>query len=311
MGISRDGNTEYESNEPTFEEKTARLEEEIKQQLQEDPSLLVLNGKYFSTDEATILANSSQLQSVRLLNLRDNQIGAPALKVLFTAPNLEYLEELDLSINFITQDGIQEIAESPEVMMKNLKAISLEDNRLVDEAAVVFFNAPYFSKLESLNLGWNEVGNQIAKALGANPKMNSLRILNLERNYINEEGVRDLCDGGALKNLVELNLASNKLGDPGAIALANAQALPALKTLWLTSNEIGDDGAQALGEAKSLVSLEKLYIGRNYFGESGGNALYNTKTLSQLKTLVLQEEVGNNPNYANYSRPELLRPGFN
>lgn len=311
MSISRDGNTEYESNEPTFEEKTARLEEEIKQQLQEDPSKLVLNGKYFSTDEVTILANFAQIKSVRSLNLSDNQIGAPALKVLFTAPTLENLEELDLSINFITREGIEEIADSSEVTMKNLKAFSLEDNRLVDEAAVVLFNAPYFSKLESLNLGWNEVGNQIAQALGANSKMSALKILNLERNYVSEEGVRDLCDGGALKNLVELNLASNKLGDPGAVALAHARALPVLKTLWLTSNEIGDEGAQALGESKSLAQLEKLYIGRNYFGESGGNALYNTKTLTQLKTLVLQDEVGDNPKYANYSRPELLRPGFN
>ena len=199
----------------------------------------VLNGKYFSTDEATILANSAQVKSVRSLNLSDNQIGAPALKVLFTASTLEHLEELDLSINFITQEGIQEIAESSEVMMKNLKVLSLEDNRLVDEAAVVLFNAPQFSQLESLNLGWNEVGNQIAKALGANPKMSSLKILNLERNYVNEEGVRDLCDGGVLKNLRELNLASNKLCDPGAVAMATAQALPALKILWLTNKGIG------------------------------------------------------------------------
>ena len=310
MAISSDGNTEYESKEPTFEEKTARLEEEIKKQLKEDPSKLVLSGKYFSTDEATILANSAEVQSVRSLNLSDNQIGSPALKILFTAATLEYLEELDLSINFITQEGIQEIAESPDVMMKNLKAISLEDNRLVDEAAVVLFNAPYFSKLESLNLGWNEVGNQIAQALGANPKMNSLTILNLERNYVNEEGVRNLCDGGALKNLRELNLAFNKLGDPGAVAMATAQPLPALQILWLTSNEIGDEGARALGESQSLAQLEKLYIGRNYFGEDGGNALYNTQTLTQLKTLVLQEGVENNPNYAKLSRPELLRPGY-
>ncbi len=309
MAISRDGNTEYESNEPTFEEKTARLEEEIKKQLEEDPSKLVLNGKYFSTDEATILANSAQVKSVRSLSLSDNQIGGPALKVLFTAPPLEHLEELDLSINFITHEEIQEIAESSAVTMKNLKVLSLEDNRLADEAAAILFNAPHFSKLESLNLGWNEVGNQTAKVLGANPEMSRLKILNLERNYVSEEGVRDLCNGGTLQNLVELNLASNKLSDPGALALATAQPLPALTILWLTNNDIGDEGTQAIGESKSLAQLEKLYIGRNYFGEAGGDALYHTKTLTQLKTLVLKEGVETNPNYVNYSRPELLRPG--
>jgi len=122
--------------------------------------------------------------------------------------------------------------------------------------------------------------------------------------------VRDLCGGGALQNLVELNLASNKLSDPGALALATAQPLPALTILWLTNNDIGDEGAQAIGESKSLAQLEKLYIGRNYFGEAGGDALYHTKTLTQLKTLVLKEGVETNPIYVNYSRPELLRPGY-
>ena len=40
MSISRDGNTEYVSNEPTFEEKAVRLEEEIKKQLEQDPHRL-------------------------------------------------------------------------------------------------------------------------------------------------------------------------------------------------------------------------------------------------------------------------------
>ena len=49
---------------------------------------------------------------------------------------------------------------------------------------------------------------------------------------------------------------------------------------------------------------------RNYFGEVGGDAVYNTKSLTNLKTLVLKEGVETNPAFVNYSRPELLRPGY-
>ena len=80
--------------------------------------------------------------------------------------------------------------------------------------------------------------------------------------------------------------------------------------LSLTNNTIGDEGAKALGESTQLTHLEKLYMGRNYFGETGGDALYNTKTLKNLKTLVLKDGVETNPAFVNYSRPELLRPGY-
>ena len=66
-----------------------------------------------------------------------------------------------------------------------------------------------------------------------------------------------------------------------------------------------DSGTSAKGPASSSLA------GCEYdaCGEAGGDALYHTKTLTQLKTLVLKEGVETNPNYVNYSRPELLRPG--
>jgi hypothetical protein len=105
MAISRDGNSEYVSNQPTFEEKVARLEEEIKKQLEQTPAQLELKGRYFAADEMTILAQSEQVRSVRTLDLSDNQIDDAGLKALFEAATLEQLEELSLSINFITTVG--------------------------------------------------------------------------------------------------------------------------------------------------------------------------------------------------------------
>ncbi|MEE8268817.1 MAG: hypothetical protein V3R23_02275, partial [Nitrospinaceae bacterium] len=121
MAISRDGNSEYVSNQPTFEEKAARLEEEIKKQLEQTPAQLELKGRYFAADEMTILAQSEQVRSVRILDLSDNQIDDAGLKALFEAATLEQLEELSLSINFITTVGVQAVAQSDSVKIKNLK----------------------------------------------------------------------------------------------------------------------------------------------------------------------------------------------
>ena len=140
MAISRDGNTEYVSSEPTFEEKTAKLEEEIKKQLEQNPAQLELKGRYYAVDEMTILAQCESMRSVRSLDLSDNQIDDAGLKALFEGTTLEQLEELNLSINFITTAGVQAVAQSDSIKVKNLKKLSIEDNGLEDAAAVELIN---------------------------------------------------------------------------------------------------------------------------------------------------------------------------
>lgn len=310
MAVRSDGNTEYEANEPTYEEKTARLHEEIGRQLEQDATRLVLTGRYFGTDEARIIAEYDKMQTVKSLDLSDNQFGDDALLALFQSPHLGQLEDLNLSINFVTENGVKQLSGAEGVTVTHLKVLSMEDNRLKDPAAVALINSPHFRELESLNLGWNEVADETARALGASDSMKNLKVLNLERNYITEEGIRALFAGTVMDQLEELNLGSNKLLGTGAAALAALKPLPNLKILWLTNNTIDDAGAKAMGESTNFPNLEKLYMGRNYFTQEGGDALYYTKTLTGLKTLVLTEGVETNPDFVNYSRPELLRPDY-
>ena len=311
MAIRRDGNTEYESNEPTFEEKKERLEAEVREQLAQDPTTLSFVGRYFSTDEVSILAGCPDVNTVTRLDLRDNQIGQPALKVLFEAEVFSSLMDLDLSINFVTADAVVEVCESPAVRVRNLRALSLEDNRLKDPAGAAIARSENFSRLEWLNLSWNEIGLETARALGTSTTLRNLRCLNLERNYIDEEGVRAMFAGDGLAGLEALNLGSNRLEDEGAIALAQSALPPNLKTLWLTNNSIDEEGARALGESPNLASLEALYIGRNYFKEEGARILYEHPHMPRLKTLVLREGLGEEAGFVNYSRPELLRSQIN
>lgn len=308
MGIIRGGDAEYHEDEPTLEEKTVKLEDTIKSSLQNGGSELKLSGKYLGADEAAIISRSDQVKTVKILDLSDNQIPDAGLKSLLESENLAALEELHLGVNFITDQGIQDAAAAPELALKNLKGLILSDNKLTDVSMTEMVKSPNFDGLESLDVGWNEIGNGTVKALGETEHMASLTKLDLERGYIDGEGIQEFLKGRVIERLEELNLSANKLKDDAIKLLATTPKLVSLRVFRISQNLIGDEGAKAIGESTTLTGLTHLYMGRNYFGPEGAKAIAETKTLKDLKVLMLQEGVETTPGLVNYSRPELLRP---
>ena len=309
MGIERGGDAEYDDSRPTLEELAPKIEDAITSSLEANSTTLKLSGKYYSTDEITLLTQSIQVREVLILDLEDNQIGNEALKILTESSQLLKLEVLKLGVNFITDEGIKEWANSSKVTLKNIKSLSLSDNKLTDDSLVDLVKSLNFPQLESLDIGWMEAGNKTVTAIGTSDNLlPCLKKLDLERSYVDAEGIRLLIDGKVAENLEELNLAANKFGDEGVKIIAGASKLKNLKVLNLSQNMIGDDGAKAIGTSAQLRGLTHLYMGRNAFGPEGAKAIHETKILTQLKTLVLQEGVETTPDLVNYSRPELLRP---
>lgn len=308
MGIIRGGDSEYEERVPSFEEKTDEWQKTLQPLLAEDPGSLKLSGKYISNDDVKIICNCQGIDKIRVLDLADNQISDEALPVLFESENLGQLEELYLGINFLTGQGLTDVANSNQVKLENLKTLVISDNRLADSSVAAFMRSKNFSNLEFLDVGWNEVGNETAKAMGEATYFSGLKTLILERSYIDVEGLKEMVQGNLMDQLQELNLSANKLKDEAVKVLVSAPKWKALKILRLSQNMFGDEGAKALGESVSLAGLTHLYAGRNYFGVEGAQAIYESKTLTGLKTLVLKEGVETDAGLVNYSRPELLRP---
>ena len=222
MGIERGGNSEYEEYEPSFEEKTAKWEETLQSLLAEDPSLLKLSGKYIANDDVTIICNYHGLEKVRILDLADNQISDDALPVLFESENLAQIEELYLGINFLTGQGLTDVARSNQIKMKNLKTLVISDNRLTDSSVADFMRSGNFPNLESLDIGWNEVGNEPAKAIGETTSFPGLKKLEMERGYIELEALKEMVLGSLMDQLQELNFTANKLKDEGLKVLVSA-----------------------------------------------------------------------------------------
>jgi Ran GTPase-activating protein (RanGAP) involved in mRNA processing and transport len=308
MGIIRGGDSEYEEHEPSFEEKTAEWKKTLQPLLEEEPGTLKLSGRYISSDDVKIICNYPGVNSVRVLDLADNQVNDEALPILFESENLTQLEELYLGINFLIGQGLTDIACSSQVKLGNLKKLVISDNRLTDSSVADFIRSKNFPSLESLDVGWNEVGNETAKALAEATSFSGLKTLILERSYIEIEGLKEMIQGDLMDQLQELNISANKLKDEAVQMIAATPKWKALKILRLSQNMFGDLGAKALGESTSLAGLTHLYAGRNYFGNEGAQAIHESKTLTNLKTLVLKEGVEEDVGLVNYSRPELLRP---
>ena len=256
MGIIRGGDSEYEEHEPSFEEKTAEWQKTLQPLLEEEPGTLKLSGRYISSDDVKIICNYPGIKTVRVLDLADNQVNDEALPVLFESENLAQLEELYLGINFLIGEGLTEIACSSQIKLGNLKKLVISDNRLTDASVADFIRSKNFPNLESLDVGWNEVGNETAKALGDATSFSGLKTLILERSYIELEGLKEMVQGDLMDQLQELNISANKLKDEAVQMIATTPKWKSLKILRLSQNMFGVK--TSLIKKKNLVSLLRI-----------------------------------------------------
>nr|CAG4708057.1 unnamed protein product [Naegleria fowleri] len=99
------------------------------------------------------------------------------------------------------------------------------------------------SRLLTLNLSHNQIGNDGFKSIAISPSMKNLTHLNLSYNQLDESCAMKCIQH--LKNLTVLNLNDNKLGDEGCLKLTQVGHTK-LRWLGLSFNQVSDKGALAL-----------------------------------------------------------------
>ncbi|XP_012508964.1 PREDICTED: protein phosphatase 1 regulatory subunit 37 isoform X2 [Propithecus coquereli] len=149
------------------------------------------------------------------------------------------LQILDLRNNHVLDSGLAYICEGLKEQRKGLVTLVLWNNQLTHTGmAFLGMTLPHTQSLETLNLGYNPIGN---------------------------EGVRNLKNGLiGNRSVLRLGLASTKLTCEGAVAVAEFIAeSPRLLRLDLRENEIKTGGLMALSLAlKVNHSLLRLDIDR-------------------------------------------------
>ncbi|CAF4354395.1 unnamed protein product [Rotaria socialis] len=143
----------------------------------------------------------------------------------------------------------------------------------------------YRATLVTLEITWNEIGDDEAKAIAYSVQQNKMiTTLDLQHNLIGPQGAQHLA-----KILTAINLENNHIGDEGAQYFANALRLnKTLTALSLANNRITTKRAQhfvnALQINKTLTTLD---LQSNEIGPIEGQYLANALEANKVTEILL------------------------
>ncbi|MDB5308420.1 MAG: hypothetical protein JWO38_2622 [Gemmataceae bacterium] len=209
---------------------------------------------------------------------------------LAACPFLARVEELDLCLGDLGNDGLTLLVRSP--YLQAIRVLDLGSNGLDDAGMGVLARAATLPRLQSLTLNDNRqiTGDGVA-VLADSPFFAGLLELDLSGNDVGEAGVRVVVRGRAMARLHTLKLAGCHVGDPGIAALVRSEifrrVLARNSHLDLRKNTIGPAGADALASHPELVRVVNLDLGENYLGDRGVTILAESGRLGNVRTLRL------------------------
>ncbi|OMO97835.1 Leucine-rich repeat, ribonuclease inhibitor subtype [Corchorus capsularis] len=178
----------------------------------------LLNFNWRSSALLSSLGVAQSLQSLRVLNLRGNNLQKDdASNLKYALVQMPNLETLDLSDNPIEDDGIRclipYIAEASKTFSP-LAHLNLENCELSHDGVTQLLNAlsTLRKPLNSLSIADNGLGSQVAEAL-RNFWSTSIQVFNLEGIGLGPSGFRKLQDV-IMEDLmlVEINISKNRGG---------------------------------------------------------------------------------------------------
>jgi hypothetical protein len=132
---------------------------------------------------------------------------------------------------------------------------------------------PYLKEtnVHTLNLGFNEIGNQGALEMAKYLKGTNVHTLNLVYNQIGAQGAAEMAKYLKGTNVHTLNLSINRMG--GAAELAKNLKGTNVHTLDLSVNQIGPQGAAEMGKYLKDTNVHTLYLNKNQMGAQGAAEL--------------------------------------
>ena len=167
----------------------------------------------------------------------------------------------------------------------NLHSLSLCYNLISAAGAVPLLSSQGATRVRTLDLRYNSIGDDGAEALARGLSMNpNLQNLSLRNNFIGPVGAASLCEALETNTTVEhLDLGTNAIGKAGVAAISKMlQTNKTLRCLSLWSNHLDAECIQRIAMGLRFnTTLEVLNLGGNEIGDRGAQALadvlkYNT-----------------------------------
>ncbi|MGI4851322.1 MAG: hypothetical protein ACRYGR_05220 [Janthinobacterium lividum] len=203
------------------------------------------------------------------------------LKSCFLIPNI------NLSNKNLKDKDLKDLSDNPNIT--NVTLLNLFYNPLLTPEGIKELNK--LRNLTHLNLGGNEMGDNLIEVLSGEDCTYRLKSLDLGRNNLTATGINKLVASNHSSYLVDLRLYENNLKDEDIQLLT---FLTNLEILDLSANDMGDEGLSQI--AQNLTNLNELYL-------RGNNKIYDHMPLIQLPKLTKLYFAGNSLN--DESREEL------
>jgi uncharacterized protein (TIGR02996 family) len=204
------------------------------------PELAALTGldlcfDHLDSRDAALLAACRHLVGLRRLNLNGNPIGDEGVARLGASPSLTGLEAVHLEHCGLGPAAVNTLAAS---RLTQLRALDLSENFLGDDGVARLTAAPFLVRFAGLDLTAVGMGDTGARRLAESPSVRGLRRLRLGYNGIGDAGATDLVRSPHLAALTALDLNGNAIGDAGAQAVLGAPHLRGLARLELSVNPL-------------------------------------------------------------------------
>ncbi|HUR55317.1 MAG TPA: TIGR02996 domain-containing protein [Gemmataceae bacterium] len=220
------------------------------------------------------LARSRFWTQAEELRIGSGTVPAHALDPLFESEGPTTLRTLDVSNNYLRDDGLARLCASP--WARGLSWLSVARNYLTDDGLKAFAASARFPNLRSLHLSYNSpesleedgdgalpqevLGDNGLIALAGSSALPNLRVLAVSGTLATHAAVEALLNGPHW-TLSGLGLSGCQLGREVARVLADSPRLSRLTWLDLSGNQrLGGDALMPLAESPHLCRLTELDI---------------------------------------------------
>jgi uncharacterized protein (TIGR02996 family) len=160
----------------------------------------------------------------------------------------------------ITYDDIDLPALASCPFLARVSDLEVSSLGLPFEALEPFLDSPYLLRLRRLDLGYNDLGQDLGPALSRASFLANLRTLDIPSVGLGSAGAVALFQGWTQGEARELDLGGNALDAAALAALVSCPAAGGLRVLKLTSNPLGAAGIAVLATAPFLGTLTELHL---------------------------------------------------
>jgi Ran GTPase-activating protein (RanGAP) involved in mRNA processing and transport len=243
--------------------------------------LAIANAPLGTKDIEALIA-SPYLDRLTSVELHGNGLELPAIRALSEASHLTSMEQLSISGENITDEGVEVLLAGK---LRPLCQLDLEANALSDDALIRLARAASTSALATLAFHGNAIGDEGLSALAQSKHLSKLTTLVGSYNQVGAAGLSALFQTELLPELAVLRLARNHCGDAGVETIVSSSRFARVRELNLSENQLSFDAVKALAESPHVGRLEVLALGYNDLDVASARSIASSPSLLRLRSL--------------------------